>query len=136
MSDETGPRLPPPLRFELGAHPTGGLRKAILLMTADEDGLPRVAVLAASELRVPDEAHIEFNVHSSSTTCANLERAGKAALWYVLDAAAYCIRGEAKQMAANQEGFERFGMMVASVLKDFQPEAPMVSGPTFKRNLM
>jgi hypothetical protein len=133
MTQESGPLLPPPLRFELGAHPTGGFPKAILLVTADEDGFPRVAVLAASELRVSDEAHIEFSVHSSSTTCANLKQAGKAALWNVLDAAAYCIRGEAKRIAGDQEGFERFEMTVTSVLKDFQPEAPMVSGPTFKR---
>jgi hypothetical protein len=133
MSQEAGPRLPPPLRFELGAHPTGGLVKAILLVTVDEDGLPRVAVLAASQLRVPDETHIEFNVHRGSTTCANLSHACKAALWCVLDAAAYCIRGEVKKIAANQEEFERFGMTLTSVLKDFQPEAPMVAGPTFKR---
>jgi Pyridoxamine 5'-phosphate oxidase len=133
MSQEIGPALPPPLRFELGAHPAGGIPKAVLLLTIDSDGAPRVAVLAAPEITVRDQTHIEFGINASSSTHHNLQRSRKAALWYVLDAAAYCIRGEAKHIAANQDGFESFEMTVTSVLKDFQPEAPMVSGPTFKR---
>jgi len=135
MSEDIGPSLPPPLRFELGAHPTGEAAKAILLLTSDTDGTPRVAVLAAPELTVRDAGHIGFRLHASSTVCANVQRTGLAALWYVLDAAAYCIRGttaKAPVKIADPE-FEVFELTITSVLRDFHPDSPMVSGPTYKR---
>jgi hypothetical protein len=134
MSEEIGARLPPPLRFELGAHPVAGLPKAVLLLTSDAEGSPRVAVLGAPELWVPDETRIQFSVNAASTTCANLGAFGKAALWYVLDAAAYCIRGVVTEAPSQSPAdFRRFELKITSILKDFHPGAPMVSGPTYKR---
>ncbi len=141
MSQEIGSQLPPPLQFELGAHPTGGAPKAVLLLTTDADGHSRVAVLGAPELRVKDASHLEFAVHADSTTGANLTRSGTGALWYVLDAAAYCIRGtvggsqDPPRPHADSKGheFQTFELTVVSVLMDFQPSAPMVSGPTYRR---
>jgi hypothetical protein len=132
MSQEIGSQLPPPLRFELGAHPTGGLPKAVLLVSADDDGSPRVAVVGASELSVRDASHLGFRVQGGSVTCRNLKRTRKAGLWYVLDAAAYCIRGDVNCTTRDGDEFNHFEMTVTSVLKDFQPGAPMVSGPTYK----
>lgn len=139
MSQEIGSQIPPPLLFELGAYPMGGLPKAILLVTSDADGSPRVAVLGAPELSVRDTSHLRFNVHQASTTCANLKRTGKGGFWHVLDAAAYCIRGNVSgsKGLSGSEGagaeYESFELTVTSVLMDFTPEAPMVSGPTYKR---
>lgn len=141
MSQEIGPQLPPPLRFELGAHPTGGTPKAVLLLTTDADGHSRVAVLGAPELRIKDASHLQFAVHADSTTGANLKRSGIAALWYVLDAAAYCIRGKVggpkdpplHHADSDGDEFQTFELTVASVLMDFHPDAPMVSGPTYRR---
>jgi hypothetical protein len=135
MSEEIGSQLPPPLRFELGAHPRGEHVKALLLLTADADGLPRVAVLAPAEIAVLDATHIAIKVHPTSSTCANLKRAGQAALWYVLDAAAYCIRCTVVHVPTQNPGddFDGFELTIASVLRDFYPDAPMISGPTYKR---
>lgn len=135
MSEELGSTLPPPLRFELGSHPTGEAVKAALLLTVDDDGSQRVAVLAPAEISVRDASHVRVRLHASSSACANVKRTRKAALWYVLDAAAYCIRGEMR--AAADSGADRdydvFDLEITSVLRDFQPGAPMVSGPTYKR---
>ena len=135
MSEEIGATLPPPLRFELGAHPSGDAAKAILLLTADADGGARVAMLAPAELSVRDESHVGLRLHAGSATCANVKRSGQAALWCVLDAAAYCIRGSVAKVApkSHDPEFETFELTVASVLRDFRPDAPMVSGPTYKR---
>ncbi len=135
MSEDIGSSLPPPLRFELGAHPTGEAAKAILLLTADADGTPRVAVLAAPELTVRDAEHVGFRLHAASSACANVRRTGRAALWHVLDAAAYCIRGTIVKtpMKTADPEFETFELTVTSVLRDFHPTAPMISGPTYKR---
>ena len=135
MSEDIGAVLPPPLRFELGAHPSGEAAKATLLMTTDGDGMSRVAVLAAAELKVSDGSHIMLRLHDGSSTCANIKRTGQAALWYVLDAAAYCIRGSVTRAASkpSDEGFESFELTITSVLRDFNPDGPMVSGPTYRR---
>lgn len=127
--------LPPPLRFELGAHPMGEAARAVLLLTVDAQGAPRVALLAAAELKVRGASHIELRLHKSSSACANVKRSGQAALWCVLDAAAYCIRGTvARSPAKNPDPeFEHFELTVTSVLRDFHPGAPMISGPTYKR---
>jgi hypothetical protein len=135
MSDEIGSQLPPPLRFEFGAHPRGEHVRAVLLLTADADGLHRVAVLAPGEISVRDGSHISIKIAPQSLTCANLKRAGQAALWCVLDAAAYCIRGaiSASSAQASPPDVECFELTISSVLRDFRPDAPMVSGPSYKR---
>jgi hypothetical protein len=135
MSEEIGPALPPPLRFELGSHPTGEAVKAALLLTVDPDGGQRVAVLAPAEVTVRDASHVAVRLHAASGACTNVQRTRKAALWYVLDAAAYCIRGDIQP--ASEQGADSayvvFDLEITSVLRDFHPGAPMVSGPTFKR---
>lgn len=132
MSKELGATLPPPLRFELGAHPRGD-PKAVLLLTSDEDGAHRVAVLAAAEIKPLDSNRVVLKVHAGSSACANLRRTRQGALWYVLDAAAYCIRGRFAPVDEHDDEFLGFEMQVDSVLQDFQPDAPLISGPTFRR---
>lgn len=135
MSEEIGSTLPPPLRFELGAHPTGDAAKAVLLLTSDADGAARVAVLASSELSVRDASHIGLRLHAGSKACANIKHSGQAALWCVLDAAAYSIRGTISRAPAKvaDTEFESFELTITSVLRDFQPGSPMISGPTYRR---
>ena len=135
MSEEIGSTLPPPLRFELGAHPTGDAAKAVLLLTSDADGAARVAVLASSELSVRDASHIGLRLHARSKACANVKHSGQGALWCVLDAAAYCIRGTISKAPAKiaDTEFESFELTITSVLRDFQPNSPMISGPTYRR---
>ncbi|HEV2878171.1 MAG TPA: hypothetical protein VGW96_01215 [Candidatus Eremiobacteraceae bacterium] len=135
MSEDIGSALPPPLRFELGAHPTGDAAQAVLLLTTDADGHSRTAVLAAAEIYVRDASHIGLRLHTRSNASANVKRSGQAALWCVLDAAAYCIRGTVARAPAKgtDPELESFELTITSVLRDFQPDSPMVSGPTYKR---
>ena len=135
MSEDIGPSLPPPLRFELGTPTSGDAAKATLLLTVDPDGAQRVAVLSAAELSVRDASHLTVRLHGGSTACANMRRTGQAALWYVLDAAAYCIRGTLSKVSgeAPDADYESFELAITSVLRDFQAQAPMVSGPTYRR---
>lgn len=135
MSQEIGAQLPPPLRFEFGAHPQGGEPKAVLLVTADADGKSRVAVLGAPEMKAHDASHIHFVVANGSSSYENLMRSGKAALWCVLDAAAYCIRGDVARAPAAGDDVDvmTIELTVTSVLRDFRSDAPMVSGPTYRR---
>lgn len=133
MSEKIGNVIPPPLRFEMGAaEPRNEPVRAFLLVTIDQDNQPRVAVLAPTEVSAVDERRLTVKVHSKSTTQKNLRRSFSALLWCVLDGAAYSLRGGAKLLKEEAE-FATFEMSVTEVLRDFYPDAPMISGPTFKR---
>jgi hypothetical protein len=133
MSEKIGNVIPPPLRFEMGApEPRSEPVRAFLLVTIDQEDLPRVAVLAPTEVKAIDERNLSVTVHSKSTTQKNLRRSFSALLWCVLDGAAYSLRGGAKLLKEEDE-YATFEMSVTEVLRDFYPDAPMISGPTFKR---
>jgi hypothetical protein len=134
VSEKIGNIIPPPLRFEMGAKDEAADQaiKAFLLVTVDQEYQPRVAVLAPTEVSAKDERCVRFRVHVQSTTQKNLRRTLSAMLWCVLDGAAYSLRGGAQPV--HEEGdFVEFEMSVAEVLRDFYPDSPMVSGPTFRR---
>ena len=139
MSEHIGSKLPPPLRFELGNIAEYQHANAALLISVDQDGLPRVAVISAAEIASPDERTLHIRVHSDSSTAKNLRARGQAALWSVLDAAAYSVRGAVKphgKPADDPEDYsewQTFELQVSSVLRDFEPGAPLTSGPTYKR---
>lgn len=129
MSRSIGNRLPAPMRFELGTGATaGGPDRCMLLATTDASGAVRVAVVATSEIEVQDERHLRFQPQADSITGENLRTRGHASLWYVLDGAAYTIQARAQ---ANQ-GDEAVTLEIEAVLQDFRPDAPMVSGPTYR----
>jgi hypothetical protein len=133
MSQHIGNRIPAPLRFELGAQAPQDIGRAALLATVDEDGSPRIAVLSCTEVSAPDDERLMVEVRSGTTTCGNLEAQRKAALWCVLDAAAYTVKGAVKPAEGPaQDGWRRFILQIESVWRDFQSSAPMISGPIFR----
>jgi pyridoxine/pyridoxamine 5'-phosphate oxidase len=134
MARLIGDRLPAPLRFELGLPPEpGAAARAVLLATVDEDGSPRIAVLSTSEIQAPDESRLHFELHAESATCKNVAARCKAAVWYVLDAAAYTVKGStAASSAAAKDGWRAFDLAVESVWQDFEAGAPMIGGPTYR----
>jgi len=135
MSQEAAAVVPPPLRIELGRREIAGEDAAgILLITVDDDGKPRVATLSAQEIRALDESRLRFELHRSSTSRRNA-RERPAALWCVLDGAAYALRGTCRAIAAvpARPDYDAFEMVVTSVLRDFEPSAPMISGPKYRR---
>ncbi|MBV8171603.1 MAG: hypothetical protein JO219_06710 [Candidatus Eremiobacteraeota bacterium] len=133
MSEKIGNMIPAPLRFEMGvAEIADSPIKAYLLVSVDQEYQPRVAVLAPTEMVTIDERRLRFRVHVQSTTQKNLRRTLSAMVWCVLDGAAYSIRGGAQPIQEEGDSVE-FEMSVAEVLRDYYPDAPMISGPTFKR---
>jgi|SRR5215470_3705013 len=131
MSEKIGNSIPPPLRFELGAEQGADrLCRAALLVTADDDGAPRVAVMSYGELHALDERHLSVAVREGTRTYHNLEAGRDATLWCVLDGAAYSLRGHVRKRANETATFD---LMVEEVLRDFYPEQPMMSGPTYRR---
>jgi len=134
MSQETVAGIPPPLRFELGRREIEGEAAGILLVTIDDDGKPRVATLSAQEIRVLDDLRLRFDLRRASTSRRNA-RKRPSALWCVLDAAAYTLRGMCRAIAEvpDRSDHDAFEMTVTSVLRDFKPSEPFVSGPKYRR---
>ena len=133
MSQSIGNRLPAPLSFDLGKPAVPGeAAHAVLLATVDEDGSPRIAVLSPEEVVAPDDAHVVLDVRADGVTASNLAARRKAALWCVLDGAAYAIRGSATMKGASQDGRGVFSVEIESVLCDFEASAPMIGGPTYR----
>ena len=135
MSRLIGGALPAPLRFDLGSGGSpADAGRAVLLVTVDEDGSPRVCVLSSAEIAAVDERTLRFDLHAESATCANARSRRNVSVWLVLDAAAYTIKGAAS--AADRSapnGWQPFDMAVDAVWCDFEERAPMVSGPTYRR---
>lgn len=133
MSEVIGSKIPPPLRFEFGAPPAAGQpAQVVTLATVDDDGSPRIAVLAKSEIRALDESRLRLELRRDSHTRVNLAARPHAALWCVLDGAAYTIRGccvPAREAAVDSDR-DAVELSVTSVLHDFEPSAPLVAGPT------
>jgi len=128
MSERIATIIPPPLRFEFGSEQGADkLCRAVLLVTADEDGAPRVAVLSYAEVKALDERRAAITVNAGTLTHRNLERGSDALLWCVLDGAAYSLRGSVK---ADGAAFE---LTLEEVLRDFYPEQPMMSGPMYRK---
>jgi len=128
MAERIGNIIPPPLRFELGTEQGADqLGRAVLLVTADDDGCPRVAVLSYAEVSATDEHRVSIAVNEGTRTHHNLAAGRDATLWCVLDSAAYSLRGSVRGSA---NGFE---LTVKEVLRDFYPEVPMMSGPMYRR---
>lgn len=135
MSEHIGSRIPAPLRFELGAQVQEDIGRAVLLATVDEDGSPRIAVLSHGEVRAIDDGRLVLEVRDETATCRNLAAQRRAALWCVLDAAAYTVKGMVGPAEVPaQVGWRRFTLHIESVWRDFQAAAPMISGPTFRSN--
>lgn len=134
MSTHIGDRLPAPVRFEFGLPPTAGEpSKAVLLASIDEDGSIRHAVLSTAEISAPDDKRLSIALVSGSTTCSNLTQRKNVSLFYVLDAAAYTIKGRMTNVATEtDDGRLTFEVEVDSVWRDFRPDAPMTCGPMYR----
>lgn len=124
------------MRFEFGVPPVEGQPcRAVVLASHDADGSVRFAVLAAEEIEVRDDKHLRFALATDSATTGNLRTRSHVSLWYVLDAAAYTVKGKASVDASPaRDGRAAFDIEIESVWRDFRPDAPMTSGATYKRS--
>ncbi|MBC5824191.1 MAG: hypothetical protein GIW99_09970 [Candidatus Eremiobacteraeota bacterium] len=135
MSRSIGDSMPAPLLVQLArSDETDDEASALLLVTVDDDGAPRVSFLSAREVDVFDERRLSIEVRRGTATSQNLRRGQTAALWCVLDAAAYSIRLKPSEAEASPEdpAYERFPFRVQDVLRDFEAGAPLIAGPTYR----
>jgi len=134
MSTHIGDRLPAPVRFESGLLPgPGEPAKAVILASIDEDGSIRFAVLSMAEISPIDDKRLGVALAANSTTCSNLTHRNAMSLWFVLDGAAYTIKGRmTKPGSATRDGRAMFEVEIESVWRDFRPDAPMTCGPMYR----
>ena len=138
MPDLIGNTIPPPLRFALGNVTQTLAANAALLVSTDDDGCPRVAVLAAAEVEVPQPARMRLRLRPSTRTLHNVRSGRQCLLWCVLDAAGYSVCGRAADVGGAQEREDESDhahveVVIESVWRDFNAEAPLLSGPTYRQ---
>jgi hypothetical protein len=112
--------LPAPLfeRFSGSRIPTGG---AVLLVTIDEDGLPRTAMLAPSLVVARNRSRLVFPLAPYSRSAANLAVGRGAALMWSGREEAWRLRGWAKRVdppLASLPGALVFELTLAAAERD------------------
>jgi|SRR5580658_1806310 hypothetical protein len=129
-----GPRLPSGVVELLDGHDLeAGVGLTIQLLTADESGWPRVALLSVGEVLVLDDSILRLALWPGSRTTANLTRTGRATLAFVHDHASYTLQVEARRAADLAEPAERavFCGRVAALQRDEVPYAVLTTGIAF-----
>lgn len=136
MSRSLGSELPGPLRDLLNGHDLGSkVGHAFLLLTVDETGWPRAAMLSAGEVlaTAPDEIMVALWPDSNST--ANLSRAGEATLVAVVAPESYYIRlsaGRPRRIKAGTLEPVMFTCHVEEAMSDVVPYAKVREGIQFQ----
>jgi hypothetical protein len=128
------PRLSPGVVGLLDGHDLEArVGLVIQLLTTDESGWPRVALLSVGEVLVLDDSILRLALWPGSRTTANLTRSGQGTLAFVHDHASYSLEVEARRAAdlAPPVGRAVFCGRVASVRRDEVPYAVLLSGITF-----
>jgi hypothetical protein len=75
-----------------GADPAQHIGFTVQLISADQDGWPRLALLSAGEVICVNPMRVRIALWPESRTTANLSRSGRATLAFVIDNAAYSVR--------------------------------------------
>lgn len=122
MAQDVGSELPPDLveRFQpssIAAH----AHKVVLLVTRDEDGWPRPAVLSYFEIVVRSVTELRVATYTDSTTANNLRRDEIATLIVIDTDQTYYIKGVVEQVKAQMLTMPHSALMrlrVAQVLAD------------------
>lgn len=137
MSRSAGHELPPAIRRQLdGSDLERAPGLTVLLLTVDETGWPRVAMLSAGEVLAVGPREIGVALWPDGTSAANLARAGRTTLalvhagsgWYVRCTAAR----EADLRLAGERRLAAFVLGVEEVLEDAVPDAELITGIEFE----
>jgi hypothetical protein len=136
MTRTTGDRLPEPLLDMLdGRDLAARVGFTIELLTVDEAGWPRAALLSVGEVLATDERTLHLALWPATTSTAALTRLGRGTLACVLDATAYAVHVTAERAPDLQVGsmaHARFRCPVVEVLSDTVGYARITSGITFE----
>ncbi len=104
---------------------------AYLLLTGDEDGLPRPCMLSAGELLAVDERRLRIALWPGTRTAANLARGGRAVLCYVEPGSVLYVRGPVRPLEDASGALACFELAVESVESDMHAGMPVTSGIRF-----
>jgi hypothetical protein len=107
----------------------------IELLTVDDAGWPRAALLSVGEVLASDARTIHLALWPATTSAAALTRLGRATLACVLDGTAYSIHASAARqpdLTVGSMGHAVFRCAVEEVLSDTVGYARLTSGITFE----
>jgi len=129
-------RLPEGLRRQLdGADLEAKVGETFLLLTVDEDGFPRVALLSAGEIVAVSERELRLALWPGTTTSGSLARDGRATLAAFGEGAAFYVRLRARALdALGGAGGEltAFAARVEAVREDRVDYARITHGVGFE----
>jgi hypothetical protein len=137
VSRRVGRELPPAIRQQLdGSDLERAAGLTVLLLTVDEAGWPRVAMLSAGEVLAVGPREIGLALWPDGTSTANLARAGRATLALVHSGAGWYVRCAARREVdlglADGRRLAAFVLAVEEVLADVVPYAELTTGIEFQ----
>lgn len=130
MSTSLGPQLPEwLLRWFSAADLERKVGDVVVLSTIDGEGWPHHALLSHGEVVAERADRVRLGLRPDSPTTGNLRRDGRATLCLIDRAAAYYIKGHARELAPPAAAFPlaRFELAVSQVLEDRDPDNPLTS---------
>src|SRR5256712_11981303 len=140
MSRSTGSVMPPDLVARLmWCALESDASKVVPIVTVDPAGWPHPALPSYFEVVAKDSGRVRLATYGSSTTSANLRRAGKLTLVVIDERIAYYVKGRAVELAPAMRATgwnAAFECHVDQVLIDEadearEPGAYIVSGVTY-----
>lgn len=136
MSRSLGSELPGPLRDLLNGRDLGRkVGHTFLLLTVDETGWPRAAMLSAGEVLATAADEVMVALWPDSNSTANLSRTGEATLVAVVAPESYYIRlraGRPSRIKAGTSEPVMFTCHVEEALSDVVPYAEVTEGIQFR----
>jgi hypothetical protein len=137
MSRSAGHELPPPIRQLLdGTDLERASGLTVLLLTVDQTGWPRVAMLSAGEVLAVAPREIGIALWPDGTSAANLTRACRATLALVHGGSGWYVRCAAGRDAdlrlPDGRRLASFALAVDEVLEDTVPYAELTGGIRFR----
>jgi hypothetical protein len=117
-----------------GVDLEGKVGQTISLITVDESGWPRLALLSIGEAYSASGTDIKLALHADSDTTAALTASGRALLNTVLEATNYRIRVQVQRVDREPGPLAFFTGTVLAVDEDRVPYAELTSGITYSLN--
>ncbi|BCI51795.1 hypothetical protein NIIDNTM18_10730 [Mycolicibacterium litorale] len=124
--------MPPPVAaLADGSDLANKVGQTISLITIDENGWPRLALLSIGEVYSASGTDIRLALHAGSGTTAALTASGRALLNTVLEATNYRIRVQVERVDRGPGPLAFFTGTVIAVDEDRVPYAELTSGITY-----
>lgn len=103
-----------------------------MLLTSDDSGYPRVALLSPYQILAVDNKHLFINVYRESKSNKNLQEKRKAMLVVITPPSVRYVRMSGGPAQSNAESIEQLHeFLVEEERTDFSPEAPITSSLLF-----